>query len=352
MGLISKIEDKLSGSNKNEEQSKLSKGNSDYSSSDANGGGTSKFQNPISSAGGSSNYDSSGYDHQMSSASGVSRDGYGASSDNTSSGMTSGMTSSDTSNYSAGPRQPYDPYSRKGQQTAADAATPVSTKNYSRPSADDPSVARTSGGGIANQTTDQRYGAQRYGDQHYTSGSQPTITGQSASPPDAYPEEQTSSQHHYGRDAAMGAGALGAGGAGAYAMGKSSSSSQSYDDPRQTSGSYNDPSMSQQRSTGGYPQTTSSNPQDVSYMNKSSAGDPYQSDVRRSAEHPSMGGATGPMSSGAGVGAMSSDSMGSSGAGESGLHPSKKMGGAYEAGYRDAMEHMKAEMQSKGGSGM
>ena len=375
MGLISKIEDKLSGSSS--EQNKLEKQNQDTGSSSSMNGATSKLQHPISGSDGrphgsevgsasrmpggyddsssdpsgnygrgtsdnygssnSGNYDrgtsnkydrgtsnkydrgtSNRYDRDTSDAYGGHQTGSGMSS----STMPSSATSGTKSGYS-GPQQPYDPYSSKGQQRAADAVTGGSSgtsrsqaQNFSRNNYDDSSVARSKHGGIVNQNEDPRYTSGTTGGQSYdnssgtTSGSQPTSTP----------------HHHYGRDAAL-AGGLGAGGVGAYEMGRShdhNTTSQNPSSSRYTSGNTNQP-------------------QDVSYMNQSADAAPISSADqyagRSSTEKPDMAGSTASMGT-----AGTSSTTGGGSSEHPGLSQARKMGGAYEAGYRDAMEHMKSEM--------
>ena len=359
MGLISKIEDKLSGSSS--EQNKLEKQNQDTGSSSTMDGATSKLQHPISGSDGrphgsevgsasrmpggyddsssdpsgnygrgtsdnygssnSGNYDratsdkydrgtSNRYDRDTSDAYGGRQTGSGMSS----STMPSSATSGTKSGYS-GPQQPYDPYSSKGQQRAADAVTGGSSgtsrnqaQNFSRNNYDDSSVARSKHGGIVNQNEDPRYTSGTTGGQSYDNSSGTTSGSQPTSAP----------HHHYGRDAAL-AGGLGAGGVGAYEMGRSRDHN----------------ATSQNPSSSGYTSGNINQPQDVSYMNRSADAAPISSADqyagRSSTENPDMAGSTA--------------SMGSAGTSEHpGLSQARKMGGAYEAGYRDAMEHMKSEM--------
>ena len=323
MGIMSKIEDKLSGSSK--DQNTLQK--EQYDSNTSSTGNSSSLQHPISGSKPTGTAVSSGDDGygSQSGTYGNQTGSYGSQPNTYSSNQPGAFDSKTTSDrmpggyesgnqYSSGtttsstaprqeyesptgPRQPYDPYSRKGQQTAAAGAMPGSgttqTSDYGRSGYEDPSVARGKTGGVLNQTDQQRY----------TSGSQPTSTTTSSGHPVSSASQyqsQPTSQHHYGRDAAM-AGGVGAGGVGAYELGKH----------QQT--------------------TTAGQPQDPSYMNRSAGGTQYDPNASRSMEDPSMASGASPSS---GV------------PGESpGLTQARKMGGAYEAGYRDAMEHMKAEMQ-------
>jgi hypothetical protein len=290
MGLLDKIEDKLS-SNKDKD-SKLEKQN--YDSSTGSTGTASKLQHPISNSSGGT------YGGSTGPTSGQTYDNYRQ--DN--SGYTSTMKdrvpgsyvsdedhipTTTTTTTSTSARQPYDPYSSKGQETAARHGTTgygsSHDRDYDRTARDDPSLARSRDGGITNQYSDQRYGATQ------TSSASPT-TG----------------SHHYGRDAAI-VGGTGAAGVGAYELGKDHPSSQ--------------------------PLTTNTGQhqyQDASYMNQ----------AQHTARNGSMaGGAMEPA-------AMGGHSQGGL-AGESpGMTQAKKMGGAYEAGYRDAMEHMQKEMALKG----
>lgn len=105
-------------------------------------------------------------------------------------------------------------------------------------------------------------------------------------------------QHHYGRDAAV-AGGLGTAGVGAYEAEKHHHNHQ--------------------------------NQQDASNLNK-----PLPGMQGGQGQDPYAGSGSGGMGMGMGAG---------QGGDSAGLHQVKKMGGAYEAGYRDAMEHMKAEMR-------
>ena len=220
-------------------------------------------------------------------------------SDNEHSGTTNSSSTAPRQPYecATGPRQPYDPYSQKGQQTAAAGPMPGSgtsqTQNYSRPTGEDPSISRSKYGGVSNQMDQQRY----------------TSDGTTTSDP--YQSQSTTSQHHYGRDAAIVDG-VGAGGVGAYELGQ-----------HQQTESRTVP----QYQTSAYPQTGQQ--QDVSYMNRSTGGAQYEPETRRSVEDPSL-------ASGAGVPSESA-----------GLAQAKKMGGAYESGYRDgyrdAMEHVNAQ---------
>lgn len=339
MGLISKIEDKVKGNSS--DQNKLEK--EPYESSSSG----SRLQHPISSSDGGptgSAVGKDGYGPQTGSTSdkyGTS-DTYGSKSDtyggqsgsygNQPDTYTSkqGYTGSATSNRMPGefeprgemrsttsghtPNQPYDPYSPKGQMTAADGQPTSQTQNFSRTSPQS---------GSHNTSTipssNQPLSSSNRGDDRY--------------------ESQSTSQHHYGRDAAM-AGGVGAGGVGAYEIEK------------------------HQQNQSSVPQGTSTSHRhgDDSYTERSSGGQQYgqQYGPGRSAEERSM-------ESGVGSGGMSGESAGLSHAKKMvsptdtthnqavvGQQPHLKtladihhQGGAYERGYQDAMDHMKAEMQKR-----
>ena len=381
MGLISKIEDKLSGSSSSD-QNKLEKSNYGSVGSNTTGGTsstTSKIQNPISSGDrsgptGSAIDPSTGNVHssyaQDTSRSGVpsnypqNTSGYTSSSgapssypQNTSgytstSGATDRMPgsyvndethipSSTTSTSRTGPNQPYDPYSSRGQETAARAGTTSSTSR----TMEDPSMSRSRDGGIMNEQSDPRYTSQT--DPRYTSQTSPT--------------SGTTSSHHYGRDAALGAGALGAGGAGAYEMNRDKPPTQpltSSTGHHGQTGQYQDDSYTQQSQPRGAHDPSMAGMQQSQY---GGSQDPSMSRIQQS----QYGGAQDSLMSGAGPGITTAGSHmpgspttggnASAGAvtGESpGLTQARKMGGAYEAGYKDAMEHMQQEMRAKGpGSG-
>jgi hypothetical protein len=113
------------------------------------------------------------------------------------------------------------------------------------------------------------------------------------------------------------AGGAGAAGVGAYELGKDHPSSQPL-----TAGAgqhqYQDDSYRSQ-------------PQHISRDNAMTGG---------VMEPPSMGGHS--------QGGLSSHTQGGVPGESPGLTQARKMGGAYEAGYRDAMEHMQKEMAQKG----
>lgn len=282
MGIIAKIEDKLSGSSKHEDQNKLSK-----SSSEPEVGSSNYDNNDY----GGNNHDSNNYDNSMNASGHVSRDGYGSPTNTTSGGRPStdrrydNAEDGEKSSYNRVPRKPYDPFSRKGQQTAADAARPTSKEGYGRSSHDEPSVSRSKHGGITNQADDSRYPS----DSRQTPGS--------------YPDDSTESQHHYGRDAAA-AGGLGAAGVGAYELGKNR-------DNKSNSHS-RDPSRTGQQSS--YPKSKGSSPQESSYNSRSPGGQQYGQGERHSYDDPAIVGGAGKGSNG-GSQIMSSASI------------AKKMGG-------------------------
>ncbi|KAK5164955.1 uncharacterized protein LTR77_009620 [Saxophila tyrrhenica] len=323
MGLISKIEDKLSGSKSSDNQQYESKESS-------SSGNASTHQHPVSGStsgptGTAVPSNSSG------STSAAGRDGYGMQPTDTRRNDYSGQSSnrdprtadypthsSRTADYpsqstshsthpggystttrseapagysndprtttttnttsSSSPRQPYDPYSSRGQRAAAAAAHEHGmspTTGGSRAPYADAETSRSQQAGIAS-------GSRGYGPEYINSAPHASSGGQQ----DLSSISGGDSRHHYGRDAAM-AGGVGAGGVGAYEYGKhqqqpGSSSTQNYSRPGEYAG-------------------------------------------RASAEQ------TMPMSAGAGSG---------------GIDHAKKMGGAYEAGYRDGMEHMRQEMEN------
>lgn len=276
-------------------------------------------------------------------------------------------THAPSSTTSSSARHPFDPYSSKGQETAARAGHHPSSTGQTM---DDPSIARAKDGGIMNQSSDSRYagsqqtsGAPTTSSHHYerdaavaggagalgaggvgayemdknkhlsqpTSGA-PTSTSRDGGVMDQYNDQryggpqtasgaptstsQTTSSHHYGRDAAVagGVGAVGAGGVGAYEMGKDKPSSQPLTDRSCETGQQQDPSYMQQ-----------SQPSSVGRDTGMAGG--------------AMGASQTGGSSAAGS-AVSSESPG--------LTQARKMGGAYEAGYKDAMEHIQAELKSRG----
>lgn len=363
MGLISKIEEKLSGSSGNEEQNKLQKPypegtsssgytgdskTSDLTSSETSGFGSrttgnssygsEQTQHPISSSGGRptgtavDNYGS----NTTSSATGnqgtiAPPAGYSSTSttDRMAQPTTTTTTSTSTTHRPVGggaagsmnpetryePKSPYDPYSIKGQQTAANAAT-------TRPMED----MRSTGG--QTRTID--------------SGARPIAGDARTVDRDGYgmtssnvPSSQTTSSHHYGRDAGI-AGGAGAAGVGAYELGKHSGTT--------SSGTYNEPGMSSSRAPiASQPPTSNvaSQPQEAAYLNRDTLGG--QQHQMAQDRRPFVDDSAGM----GGAGAMGANTMGGAGGAstESADEKAKKMSDAYQAGYRDGMEHMKAEMQ-------
>ncbi|KAK3686967.1 hypothetical protein LTR37_019269 [Vermiconidia calcicola] len=332
MGLM----DKITGHN--QDQSKLEKQNHDSSSTG--------YAPPTGTAVDSSR---EGYGSQNTTSGtgyGTGNDQYGAYTDkhgdSTASRMPGGFdddhTGGTSSGTASGAHQPMNPYSSKGQQAAADA----SSRNYSRPSGEDPN-SRSTHEGIREQTADHRY--------PYGSDSPGTTTGNHSSrdqPTSSAPQHiqqsgqhnygregptsggqydtQSSSQHNYGRDAAM-AGGAGAGGVGAYELGK-----QHHSQP-------------DQKHSGAYTQTGSSHAPELPY--RSAGGAQHGSDDRYGTSDRHMGGGTGPS-----AGHLGASSMGRSSRDKSpGSIQARKQGEAYErgyeAGYRDAMEHY----QESGNSG-
>jgi len=155
------------------------------------------------------------------------QDGYGAR------GMPGGYEGDST----RGPRQPFDPYSSKGQSTAANAMTGGHGQQHDysgRGSVDDPNVPRSRTGGVRNSVDEHdpsRHAGLHPNRQNYdaipTAGGQKLGTGsgndpyESGSRNDQYGSSDPRSdrdrhQHHYGRDAAL----AGVAGAGAHEMGK------------------------------------------------------------------------------------------------------------------------------------
>ena len=249
---MNKIKEKLTGnsSSSHDDSNKLSKNEYGSNTTGTTSSPTSKLQNPISSSGGTtgtyanqsppSSYpqQNSGYTSNASDRDGYSSHNQTGSYPEHSSGHTSmkdrlpgghsnhqerssypqntgGYTSTSNDRMagsygnnehhsSSGPRQPFDPYSSKGQETAARAETTGygnnQTQNYSRPTAED-SMSHGRDGGVTNQYSDQRHGAPHTSSRDHESSS------------------------HYGRDATMagGAGGVGAGGISAYDQNQSSS---------------------------------------------------------------------------------------------------------------------------------
>lgn len=396
MGLISKIEDKLH-SGKESDSSKLQKSSYEDSSDSSHlrhpvssGTATSGYGNSATATGATSGYGSSTTDaagatgaagamggssampgsYDDASRTSVERDGYGQATSGyakdsrdtsaaySSSGRTdprdatttggygtSGYGSStrtgprDTTSggYGSGSRQPYDPYSSKGQTTAANTASgyPGGSTTSREDYANDPNVPRSREGGVMNPGS---HASSRNPDAIPTAGGQ--TVGSSGDPysttssgrADPYSSTTTSSRGvdpynspsqtssgHPIRDAALtsGAGAAGAGAAG-YGASRMGGDERSAQDPSVAYGQHN----------------TSTNPQDVSYMNRSSGGGAMESSTVSG-----MGSSTQAMGTTGSSGMADNSSM-------PGMDP-KKMGGAYEAGYRDAMEHAKAEMGMK-----
>jgi hypothetical protein len=200
MGLINKIEDKLSG---NKSSSKQSYEYSDSSSSPSN------IRNPISSASpttagkssgitGGTAVENSGYSSSHPQTTTSYNDQYSSQptgySTHTKSSYPGGDTTTNTTTSTTTDRQFFDPYSRKGQQTAASAATndygmSPSMHSSSHPNAD-ADVARSNRGGVLNSTT------------------APTQDLSTASGEPAL-------RHHYGRDPSLATGAAAGAGYGA-----------------------------------------------------------------------------------------------------------------------------------------
>ena len=309
MGLISKIEDKLS-SNKDDKYERQN-----YDSNTGSTGTTSKLQHPISSSSGGTYGTSTGntsgkeygrYPQDESRYTNTMQDRVPGSHITQNESHVPTHTTTTSTSTRTEPRQAYDPYSSKGQEAAARGTTGIGSshdrhgEHYGVTGRDEASHVRSKDGGILNHSSDQRHGDQRYTDDRYASHQ---ISSNSP----------TTGQHHYGRDAAM-AGGAGAAGLGAYEVGKDHPSSQ----PLTAN-----PGQQQY--------------QDVSYMQQ-----PQHNvhQAQHSSRDASMAG-----------GAMEPGAMGSQGQmpGESpGLTQARKMGGAYEAGYKDAMEHMQKEMAQKG----
>lgn len=226
MGLISKIEDKLSGSNKHEDQNKLEK----EQGTGHHGGKTSGYENepPTSQAGGASvtsgwdnagssgtgsnSHDlrhpiqseaSKGYGNDSSQmpsgAQGVGRDGYGGQASGTETGRNKML-----------PNEPMKPFSSKGQDAAY----------------------QNSRGGSEAQDFEQRFKSGRQSEPEDRSAI-PTAGGRQLGDPEG--------QHHYGRDAAL-AGGAGAAGTGAYEESKHRGhhGTNSRDSPQQSYGNTGD----------------------------------------------------------------------------------------------------------------
>lgn len=369
----------------------------------------------------------------------------------------------------AGPRQPFNPYSSKGQQIAANAGSGNTThtgtthagtthtgNTYgasqgraeagdigSRRDADHPEVRRTQGGGISNSVTDTSFNSGPHShlenrDAVPTAGGHKVGSGASSNMPGSFDNYDDSSstqhgQHHYGRDAAV-AGGAGAAGYGAYeathdnsgpgpapnTAGPHKSDMLNKIDPRvkadpaahddyghetgvgsdkyhaQTSSSNYPDSSTTSHGRSGIDRrtydTSSSNTskygQDVSYMNRPSADTPLtqSKDFSDRHGHNNHGTTAGAAGVGAGAGALGatalghhhgenknvtggnygnqSSTTGSSIPGVSGTSShntssnddhmvrasemAKRMGGAYEAGYRDgyrdAAQHKAAQV--------
>jgi hypothetical protein len=314
MGLINKIEDKLSSNKSSNTEPQTYESNSS--------GAPSNIRHPISSnqgtsptVGATNTADRDGYGTQPSKYNTTTNSGYGQQpgsyqTDTRTAPTGHGndtmptTTTNTTTSTNTDQRQYYDPYSRKGQQTAASAATDrygmsPSTGNNTSPNAD-ANVARSHRGGVLNSNDDPRYGTQHHGNVSAT-GNQDmgTMSGEPAS------------RHHYGRDAGMGAGA-GAAGVGAYEMGKSDRHPQEAGDSR-------------------YPREgdTSRYPQEMGTSNH-----PNYSHVQPAGGHVGATNATGHLGGGSGMeNSMQAPTQ------------AQKMSQAYEAGYKDAVEHMKKEHQ-------
>ncbi|KAH9827883.1 hypothetical protein Tdes44962_MAKER09576 [Teratosphaeria destructans] len=115
-------------------------------------------------------------------------------------------------------REPYDPYSSAGQRTAADAAPNVGSAGYSGPgqaitheqprtSYDEQGVPRTAHGGVANSATQPA----TVNDRNFISGPTSYISNPEAVPTAGGRTLGDGQDSHTGRDAALGAGAAGAG---------------------------------------------------------------------------------------------------------------------------------------------
>ncbi|KAF2161591.1 hypothetical protein M409DRAFT_58984 [Zasmidium cellare ATCC 36951] len=245
MGLLDKIEDKLGGSNKHEEQrleqqqqgTTATHGNHGRTSHDTYnttiGDRLSDRQHPISSStgqgsgivGGTAVTGGAGSE-ALTGSHGYGRDdGISSTSDRLRDTRLGGNTNPD------GPRQPFDPYSSKGQQIAANAGSGntygASTGRAeagdigSRRNVDDPEVRRTYGGGVSNGK-DLKTGPHHHlenRDAVPTAGGHKVGAGATSNLPgsfDTYDNSPTThGQNHYGRDAAL-AGGAGAAGYGAY----------------------------------------------------------------------------------------------------------------------------------------
>lgn len=138
------------------------------------------------------------------------------------------------------PRQPYDPYSSKGQQIAANAADERSGYGASQGRAEagdigsrnhgitgESDVRRSPHGGVTNQVSDLKTGPHSHlenRDAVPTAGGQKVGSGGSSIPGgydsyESHPQHGQTGQHHYDRDAAI-AGGAGAAGVGGYEASK------------------------------------------------------------------------------------------------------------------------------------
>lgn len=477
MGLISKLEDKLSGSDKNDEQKKLEKqqlgstqqgmdygqqgGMSSGTSNTMSGGRASELQHPIGSTSGKGSGIVGGTAVTGGAGSealaGSGSHGYGREGNVSSTSDQLRDTHLGSSTGSDGPRQPFNPYSSKGQQIAANA-DPGPAGGYgasqnraeagdygSRRSAEDPEVRRTQGGGVSNNMTDQSFVTGPHSqlenrDAVPTAGGHRVGSGATSNMPGSYDtyDNSPSSQHHYGRDAAL-AGGAGAAGYGTYEAtkgrdngpapntagphksdmmnkidprveadpsksnyardsavsgvsgadqykGQSTKSSTTYPDST-TSSSYEQPGVDRRT----YDHDTASKyGQDVSYMNRPTADTPLTQSKDFSERHPHSSTA-GVLGAGAGAGALGATALSHKEGDVSeartvpggyasqnpstmqttsntqpsvtksttspttrsddhetrGSEQAKRMGGAYEAGYRDGYRDAMAHKASQ-----
>lgn len=250
------------------------------------------------------------------------------------------------------PHQPFDPYSSKGQRAAAgdpNYSSSTSGKHMPGPH-DDPSVSRSTHGRITNHPRDPTNNIPKH--PGYDSGAQ---TGYSS------------------RDAAMAGGT----GGGAYEAARHAAPgvSSAYDQPSHSHGSvgggqgFADPATAARGGStggfggepgyaGGYPQQHASGmPVGGAGMNQPGMGghgmQPGMTGQGMGQPGMAQSGMPGQGMGGLGMGqsGMAQPGMGGQpdmGApGGEGINPARKMGGAYERGYQDAMEHVKADMGQK-----
>jgi hypothetical protein len=310
MGLISKIEDKLSGNKHHDEKT------SQYStdgrtslneqSSHPNTDSTSYTGHGASHHAGSSQpHSSSGHDsraandlrHPVQSTTGHSNDGYGA----------------ETGGYKTRATEPVDPTSTKGQNAMANATSGGQMpRSYdygdSNTYAGDQSVDRSRHGGITNSGNGSGFRSGHHSSLEDPSAI-PTAGGRKVG--DVGSEID---QHHYGRDAAVtgGAGALGAGAYDQHERGSHGLSSH-------VPGSRHHEGQSSTHGQDPYQSSGLSSAQQ--YGGVGSGRDPHDQHTSTSGHH--AGGLTGGVP----------------------VPTEKKVGGAYEAGYRDAMAHLEADRQ-------